>query len=203
MKMSDTRAGQTRNPNEEETVRKVVVSMNVALDGVIEAPERWSFPFWSDELSDSAHEELLGSDALLLGRLNYETFASFWPTATNEPGIANRMNGLPKYVASTTLEEPLEWSNSTLIEGDVAEQVAKLKRGPGKDILVFSADLARTLTGRDLVDEHLLRVAPVIAGRGKRLFGDGVDMKTMRLVGTRAFDTGVVGLTYQSTRDNQ
>jgi hypothetical protein len=155
MKMSDTWAGQTRNPNEEETVRKVVVSMNVALDGVIEAPERWSFRFWSDELSESA------------------------------------------------LEEPLEWSNSTLIEGDVAEEVAKLKWGSGKDILVFSADLARTLTGRDLVAEYRLRVAPVIARRGKRLIGDGVDMKTMRLVGTRAFDTGVVGLTYQSTRDNQ
>jgi dihydrofolate reductase len=203
MKMSDTRAGQTRNPNKEETVRKVVVSMNVALDGVIEAPERWSFRFWSDELSESAHEELLGSDALLLGRLNYEAFAGFWPTATNEPGIADRMNNLPKHVASTTLEEPLEWSNSTLIEGDVAEEVAKLKRGPGKDILVFSADLARTLTGRDLVDEYRLRVAPVIARRGKRLIGDGVDMKTMRLIEKGTFGSGVVGLTYKSARNDR
>jgi dihydrofolate reductase len=183
-------------------MKKVVVSMNVALDGVIEAPERWSFQFWSDELSESAHEELLESDALLLGRLNYEAFAGFWPTATNEPGIADRMNGLPKYVASTTLEEPLGWSNSTLIKGDVAEAVARMKREPGKDILVFSAGLARTLAEHDLVDEYRLRVAPVIAGGGKRLFGKG-DMKTLRLVGTRTFGTGVVALAYRSASNGQ
>ena len=147
-------------------MRKVVVSMNVALDGVIEAPERWSFQFWSDELAKSAHEELLGSDALLLGRLNYEAFAEFWPTAINEPGISERMNGLPKYVASTTLEEPLGWSNSTLIRRDVVEEVARLKQEPGKDILVFSADLARTLTERDLVDEYRIRIAPWSLGAG-------------------------------------
>jgi dihydrofolate reductase len=97
-------------------MRRVVVSTNVALDGVMEAPDRWFFRFWSDELSESAHDELLRSDALLLGRVTYQEFAEFWPTATNPPEIANRMNGLPKYVASTTLGEPLEWSNSTLIK---------------------------------------------------------------------------------------
>lgn len=182
---------------------EVVVSMNVALDGVIEAPERWSFQFWSDELSASAHEELLGSNALLLGRLNYEAFAAFWPAATNEPGIAERMNGLPKYVASTTLKEPLGWSNSTLIRGGVGEEVAKLKQEPGKDILVFSADLARTLTERDLVDEYRIRIAPVVAGSGKRLFADGGDTKTMTLVDTKTFGTGVVGLTYRPTRNHR
>lgn len=182
---------------------KIVVSMNVALDGVIEAPERWSFRYWSEELSESAHEELLGSDALLLGRLNYKAFAEFWPTATNEPKIADRMNGLPKYVASTTLEEPLEWENSTLIRGDVTEEVAKLKREPGKDILVFSADLARTLTERGLVDEYRIRVAPVVAGGGKRLFGDGGKTKAMRLVETKTFGTGVVGLTYRLAESDQ
>ena len=188
---------------EEGIVSEVVVSMNVALDGVIEAPERWSFQFWSDELSASAHEELVGSDALLLGRLNYEAFAAFWPIATNEPGIADRMNCLPKYVASTTLEEPLEWSNSTLIRGDVAEEVAKLKQEPGKNILVFSADLARTLTEHDLVDEYRIRLAPAVAGSGKRLFAEGGDANTMRLVGTRTFATGVVGLTYRSAESDQ
>ena len=157
----------------EASVSKVVVSMNVAIDGVIEAPERWSFPYWCAELSESAEEELSGSDALLLGRLNYEAFAGFWPTATNEPGIADRMNNLPKHVASTTLEEPLEWSDSTLIRGDVVDEVAKRKQEPGKDILVFSADLARTLAERDLVDEYRIRVAPVVAGSGKRLCADG------------------------------
>lgn len=179
-------------------MRKVVVSTNVALDGVMEAPDRWFFQFWSDELSKSAHEELLGSDALLLGRATYEEFAEFWPTATNEPGIADRMNGLPKYVASTTLEEPLAWSNSTLIKNNVAEGVAKLKQKPGGDILLLaSAELVQALMGHDLVDEYRLRVAPVVAGGGKRLFADGGKTKTMRLVETRTFGSGVVGLTYR------
>jgi dihydrofolate reductase len=184
-------------------VRKVVVSMNVALDGVIEAPEKWSFQFWNQELSESAREELLDSDALLLGRLNYEAFAEFWPTATNEPDIAKRMNSLPKYVASTTLEEPLRWSNSTLIRGDVAEEVAKLKREPGKDILVFSADLARTLTENDLVDEYRIRIAPVVAGSGKRLFAEGAETKAMRFMETKPFGSGVVGLTYRLVGNDQ
>lgn len=119
----------------EAPVSKVVMSMNVAIDGVVEAPRRWSFPYRCAELSESAQEELSGSDVLLLGRLNYKAFAGFWPTATNEPGIGERTNGLPKYVASATFEEPLEWSNSTLIRVDVAEEVAKLKQEPGKDIL--------------------------------------------------------------------
>jgi dihydrofolate reductase len=113
------------------------------------------------------------------------------------------MNGLPKYVASTTLEEPLEWENSTLIRGDLAREVAKLKREPGKDILVFSADLARTLMERDLVDEYRIRVAPVVAGSGKRLFGDGGETKAMRLVEAKTFGTGVVGLTYRLADSDQ
>jgi dihydrofolate reductase len=115
----------------EGNLRTVVASMNVALDGVMEAPDRWFFPFWSEELSRSAHEELLASDVLLFGRVTYEEFAEFWPTATNEPEIAERMNGLPKYVASTTLTEPLAWNGTTLIKGDVPEAVARLKEQPG------------------------------------------------------------------------
>jgi dihydrofolate reductase len=180
-------------------MRRIVVSTNVALDGVMEAPDRWFFRLWSDELSESARDELLGSNALLLGRATYEEFAEFWPTATNEPEIADSMNGLPKYVASTTLEEPLEWSNSTLIGGNVAEGVARLKREPGGDLLLLaSAELVQTLMEYDLVDEYRLRVAPVVAGRGKRLFADTGDTKTLRLVGTKTFGSGVVGLTFQS-----
>ena len=111
------------------------------------------------------------------------------------------MNGLPKYVASATLEEPLAWSNSTLIKNNVAEGVAKLKQKPGGDILLLaSAKLVQALMGHDLVDEYRIRVAPVVAGSGKRLFGDGVDTKTMRLVETRTFDTGVVALVYEPNR---
>jgi dihydrofolate reductase len=196
-------AGQMRNPTKEGIVRKVVASTNVALDGVMEAPERWFFQFWNDELSEAAHEELLASDALLLGRATYEEFAEFWPTATNEPGIADRMNNLSKYVASTTLEEPLAWNNSTLIKNNVAEKVAKLKQEPGKDILLLaSAELVRALMGHDLVDEYRLRVAPVVAGSGKRLFADGVDANNMTLVETRTYGSRVVGLTYRPASDD-
>jgi len=189
--------GETWPLTNEDIVGKVVASTNVALDGVMETPDRWVFRFWSDELAKSAHDEFLRSDALLLGRVTYEAFAEFWPTATNEPGIAERMNDLPKHVASTTLEEPLKWSNSTLIRGDVAEEVAKLMEQPGGDILLLaSAELVRTLMDHDLIDEYWLRVAPAVAGSGKRLFADGSDTKTMRLVETRTFDSGVVGLTY-------
>src|SRR5829696_297656 len=130
----------------------------------MEAPDRWFFPFWSDALSRSAHEELLASDALLFGRVTYEEFAEFWPTATNEPEIAEQMNGLPKYVASTTLTEPLAWNGTTLIKGDVPEAVVRLKEQPGGDILLLaSASLVQTLMEQDLVDEYRLRVAPAVA----------------------------------------
>lgn len=185
-------------------MRRVVVSTNVALDGVMEAPERWAFQFWNDELAKSAYDELLESDALLLGRVTYQAFAEFWPTATNEPDIAERMNGLPKYVASTTLEEPLEWSNSTLIGGNVVEAISRLKQQPGGDILLLaSAELVRTLMERDLIDEYRLRVAPALAGSGKRLFADGNDTKTMRLVETTTFSSGVVLLTYRPAANDQ
>jgi dihydrofolate reductase len=184
----------------EGRLRKVVASTNVALDGVMEAPDRWFFPFWTEELSRSAHEELLASDALLFGRVTYEEFAEFWPTATNEPEIAERMNGLPKYVASTTLTEPLAWSGTTLIRDEVTGAVARLNEQPGGDILLLaSASLVRTLMEQDLVDEYRLRVAPAVAGGGKRLFADGSGTKTMRLVETKTFDTGVVALTYRAT----
>jgi len=148
-------------------MKKVAVSTSVTLDGVMEAPDRWFFQFWNDELAKSAHDELLASDALLLGRVTYEAFAEFWPSATNEPDIAERMNSLPKHVVSTTLKEPLEWNNSRLIEGDVAEEVTKLKEQSGGDVLLLaSADLVQTLMGHDLIDEYRLRVAPVVAGRG-------------------------------------
>jgi dihydrofolate reductase len=142
------------------------------------------FQFWSDELAKSAHDELLQSDALLLGRVTYEAFAEFWPTATNEPVIAERMNCLLKHVASTTLEEPLEWSNSTFIEGDVAEEVAKLKEQPGGDILLLaSTGLVQTLMDHGLIDEYRLRVDPAVAGSGKRFFEDGGGPKSLEARG--------------------
>lgn len=183
---------------------KVVASTNIALDGVVEAPDRWFFPFWSEELSGSAHEELLASEALLLGRATYEEFAEFWPTATDELDIAERMNGLPKYVASTTLTEPLAWNPTTIIGDHVPEAVARIKEQVGGDILLLaSASLMQTLMEHDLVDEYRLRVAPAVAGGGKRLYPEGGGMRTMSLVETRTFDTGVVALTYRATGDGK
>ena len=176
-------------------MRKVVVSEFVALDGVMEAPHEWQGPFWHDEMGQYKFEELFASDALLLGRVTYEGFAAAWPSMTDEAGFADRMNSLPKYVASTTLHEA-EW-NASLIKGDVAEEIARLKQQPGQDILVFgSADLVHTLIQHGLVDEYRLMIHPVVVGKGKRLFREGVDMTALRLVDTRTFPSGVLVLTY-------
>src|SRR5215213_7694189 len=179
-------------------MRKVVVSEFVSLDGVIEDP-RWTFRFMSEEREDFKFDELSASDALLLGRVTYEGFAAAWPRMTESAGeYADMMNGYPKYVVSTTLEEPLEWNNSTLIKGNVAEEVSRLKQEPGKDILVFgSGVLVNALMRHDLIDEYRLMVFPVVLGSGKRLFGDGDDTKVLRLIETKTFGSGVAVLYYR------
>jgi dihydrofolate reductase len=193
-------------------MRKVVVSEFVALDGVMEAPERWTPRFGSEEQQRYKFDELAAADDLLLGRATYEGFAAAWPgmmEGYEGPGRAelqeytDMMNGHPKHIASTTLEGPLEWNNSALIEGGVAEGVSDLKRRDGKDILVFgSGALVNTLMGDDLVDEYRIMVFPVVVGSGKRLFGDGTgSTKAMRLVETKTFASGVVVLTYEPARD--
>jgi dihydrofolate reductase len=189
-------------------VRKVIVSEFVSLDGVIEDPggagefDRggWAFRFDRGPEGDKfKFDELAAADALLLGRKTYEGFAAAWPQMEEQTGEYGAwMNGYPKYVVSTTLEEPLEWNNSTLIKGNVAEDVSRLKEQPGKDILIFgSADLVNTLMQHDLIDEFRLMVFPVVVGSGKRLFGDGIDTKGLRLVDSTTFGAGVVVLTYR------
>src|SRR5437868_9157557 len=147
-------------------MRKVVVSMSLSVDGVMEDPggaEKfehggWTIPYWDDEIGKFKFEELFASDALLLGRVTYQGFAAAWPSQADEAGFADRMNSLPKYVVSTTLEE-LEWNNSRLIKGNVAEEVAKLKQQPGQAILIAgSATLIHTLMQHDLIDEYRLLV---------------------------------------------
>jgi dihydrofolate reductase len=187
-------------------VRKVVATEFVSLDGVMEDPS-WTFQFASEEQEKFKLDELSASDGLLLGRVTYEGFAVAWPDMTEQyegprraelGEYADMMNGYPKYVVSTTLEGPLEWNNSTLMEGDVAEEVSRLKQQPGKDILIFgSADLVNALMQHDLIDEYRLMIFPVVLGKGKRLFGDGIDMKFLELVGTETFGSGVVVLTYR------
>ena len=178
-------------------MRKVIVSEYVTLDGIMEEPGHWSFQFWSEEAAKFKFDELFASDTLLLGRVTYEGFAKAWPSMADEAGFADRMNGLPKYVVSTTLQD-LEWNNSRSIKGDVAQEVAKLKEQEGLDILVAgSAQLVHTLMQHDLVDEYRFMLHPIIVGNGKRLFRDGIDMTVLKLIGTKTFSSGIVILSYQ------
>ncbi len=187
-----------QGPAEEIPMRKVIVSEYVPLDGVIENPV-WTFRFTGEGQQRFKYDELSAADALLLGRVTYEGFAAAWPHMTEQAGeYADMMNGYPKYVVSTTLEEPLGWNNSTLIKGDVAEEVSGLKRQPGRDVLIFgSGSLVNELMRLGLIDEYWLMIFPVVLGSGQRLFGDGIEETALKLVSTDAFDTGVVVLTYR------
>ncbi|WP_227378501.1 dihydrofolate reductase family protein [Haladaptatus halobius] len=189
------------NTNTASSQRNLIVSEFLTLDGVMEAPEEWSFAFFSEEQQEYKHDELFASGALLLGRTTYESFADAWPDRTDETGFADRMNNLPKYVVSTSLEEA-EWNNSTIIDGDVAEAVAALKQEGGKDILVNgSGELVDTLMKNDLVDEYRLMVHPVVQGNGKRLFKGANAPTTMSLVDMKTFSSGVVVLTYEPSEE--
>jgi dihydrofolate reductase len=142
---------------------------------------------------------MAASDALLLGRATYQEFASYWPyqNSADQP-YTDYLNSTPKFVVSTTLEEPLEWQNSTLIKGNVAEEITELKRLPGKDITIIgSAALVQSLLADGLLDELRLMVHPLVLGGGKRLFEDGGDQKALELLDSKTFDTGVLYLTYR------
>jgi dihydrofolate reductase len=190
---------------------KLVVTEFITVDGVIEDPggsedfDRggWVFRFQRGEEGDKFKlDEILEAEAQLLGRVTYEGFAAAWPSRADEAGFAERMNTMPKYVVSSTLRD-LTWDNSRLVEGEVAEGVAKLKEQIAGDILVAgSATLVRALIEHDLVDELRLMVFPVVLGSGKRLFDDSASTKAFRLIESRAVgDDGVVILTYEPARD--
>ena len=170
-------------------MRRIVVSEFVTLDGVMEDPggaegfDRggWAFQFERGPDGDKFKlDEVLEADALLLGRKTYEGFAKAWPTVTDEVGFAEKMNSMPKYVVSSTLESA-DWNNSTVINGDVAEEVAKLD---GNILVAGSAQLVQTLMDHDLVDEYRLMIYPVLLGSGKRLFKDGADTTALQIVET-------------------
>ncbi len=179
-----------------QTGRRMAVTMFVSLDGVVESPEKWSFPFWNEEIGKFKLNETFASDALLLGRVTYEGFAAAWPGRKDPEGFADRFNSMPKYVASTTLKK-LGWNNSHLIHGDVLREVAKLKREPGQDIVIHgSPGLVRSLMPHGLIDEYRLLVYPIVLGKGKRLFDEG-SAANLRLAESQVFDTGVVKLIYR------
>jgi dihydrofolate reductase len=182
---------------------KLVVTEFITLDGVIEEP-KWSFEFnRGDEGEKFKGDELKAADAQLLGRVTYQGFAKAWPTMPDAGWFGEKMNSMPKYVVSTTLSDAdADWNNSTVIRGDVAGQVSRLKEQIKGDILVAgSAQLVRTLAQHDLVDEYRLMVYPIVLGAGKRLFGDGMRRTTLRLVDSRPLGPdGVCILTYRPAR---
>jgi dihydrofolate reductase len=191
-------------------MRKLVVGTFLTVDGVMQAPggpdeDReggfehggWSFKYWDDVMGQLIVDWTLQADALLLGRKTYEIFAGHWPHVGGDDPVAAKLNSVPKYVASRTLDE-VTWNNSTLIQGDVPEAVAGLKTEPGAEIQVTgSGELIQTLMQNDLVDEYRLWVFPVVVGEGKRLFARGTIPGALQLVETKTSSTGVAIHTYE------
>jgi dihydrofolate reductase len=197
-------ARHTDGNEKEDQVGRIVVTEFVSVDGVMEDPggaENFRHGGWTFEINRGDEgdkfklDETLSSEALLLGRVTYEGFAEAWPSREGE--FADKFNTMPKYVVSSTLEEP-EWNNSTVLKGDVTEEVAKLRQELDGDIVVHgSARLVQTLVEHDLVDEVRLMVFPVVLGSGKRLFGETSDKKTLRLVDSKVVGDGVAILIYE------
>jgi dihydrofolate reductase len=183
---------------------KLIVTEFVTLDGIMEAPggepshphSGWVFDFIGPEQEQYKFEETAEAESQLLGRVTYEGFAEAWPKRSGE--FADKFNSMPKHVVSSTLSEPLEWNNSTLIKGDLAEEVGKLKEGDGGPILVAgSCTLVQALIEQDLVDELRLMVFPVMIGGGKRAFPESGQKKSFKLADTRAFSSGVLVNSYE------
>ncbi len=182
----------------------------LSLDGVMQAPGApdedteggfqhggWQRPYLDDVLGGAAAKGMAATDTYLFGRKTYEHMAAYWPTAPNDDPYARHLNSTPKYVASRTLQG-VEWQNSRLIEGDVAEEVGKLKEQPGKNIAVLgSGELVQTLIKHDLIDEYFLAMFPIVLGSGKRLFREAAQVKRLSLVDSKATSTGGVLLTYR------
>lgn len=179
-------------------MRKIVAALQMSLDGVVEAPEKWSPPYFNDEVWQVTSSGMATSDTMLLGRQTYEVFAAYWPdkTAADSP-YADYINNTLKIAVSTTLKS-VEWRNSKLIRGNIMEQISRLKQQPGKNITILgSATLVRALLRKGLLDQIDLLVCPVVVGVGKRLFENWTDMVPLKLVQSRALSNGVLSLSYQ------
>jgi dihydrofolate reductase len=193
-------------------MRKIIVFTNLTLDGVMQAPGRpdedprggfehggWAVPYAA---MTEAGESLSDTGPMLMGRRTYEDFYSYWPNQVNNP-FTEVLNNTQKYIASTTLKEPLAWSNSSLLKGNVPEAVARLKTEPGKDFLVMgSGELIQTLMEHNLVDLYILLIHPLILGSGRRLFKEGSQLATLQLSDSKTTSTGVLIATYQSGAPN-
>ena len=192
-------------------MRKLFVSEFLTLDGVMQAPGAsdedveggfrhggWQLAYFDEVFAKSMEETMANTGGFVLGRKTYELFAAYWPTAKEEVGeFADVMNEMPKFVASTTLRPPLEWQNSTLLEGDLGEAITRLKDEDGKDLQVIgSGNLVRSLIQLDLVDSYRLMIHPLVLGGGKRLFAEGGPRIPLRLLDSTTTSTGVLIVTY-------
>ncbi len=178
---------------------RLVATEYLSLDGVFEEPGHWSSPMFDAEAGQFKWSELQGSDALLLGRRTYEGFAAAWPTMPNTGEFGERMNSMPKYVISSTLDRA-EWTGSILIKGNVAEEIRKLKNQPGKDLLLAgSAQLFNAMMRENLIDLYRIMLHPIVLGNGKKLFADGGERK-LELKETRRFSKGIIVLEYESAK---
>jgi dihydrofolate reductase len=211
--MSSARLRRRRKENrgEEDAMGKVIVNESLSLDGVMQGPGApdedrsggfehggWAMQYFDDSMGQLAAEGMGSTGGLILGRRTYEIFAAYWPNQPDDTLFASFLNNVPKYVASRTLKEPLAWANSTLLVGDAAEEVRKLKEGQEKDLLVLgSGELLQTLMEQDLVDEYQLWIHPVVLGKGKRLFPEGIRDARLSLTDSKTSGTGVLLTSYR------
>jgi dihydrofolate reductase len=179
-------------------VRKITAGLFISLDGVIESPGEWHFPYFNEEMGETVGKQMMAADSMLLGRVTYQEFAGFWPDKTEDVYEgADYMNGTSKIVVSTTLDSVDDWQNSTLLNGDFVEEITKLKQRDGKNIGVTgSATLVRSLLQHGLLDELHLLVHPIVIGKGKRLFPDGTEQMPLKLLDSKIFNNGVLSLVY-------
>ncbi|MBN6054973.1 dihydrofolate reductase family protein [Nonomuraea sp. RK-328] len=177
-------------------MRKIVAGLFISLDGVVESPEKWHFPYFNDEMAQIIGAQMQAADAMLLGRRTYEEFAAYWPNPEPQAAdMAGYMNGTPKHVVTTTLRTA-GWQNSAIVEGDVPTALKELKERPGKDISITgSPTLVRSLLRGGLLDELRLLIHPIVMGGGAKLFTDG-EQVPLRLLGSRTLETGVIYATY-------
>jgi dihydrofolate reductase len=203
-----------RNDRKDTGMRKLIATEWMSLDGVVQAPSYpdedrsggfdrggWHTRYFDDLSMNWVSETVRGAGAYLLGRGTYESFAAHWPNASEEEqALAEPLNMRPKYVASTTLVEPLEWQHSTLLRDDVGDAVRALKAQDGDDLLVIgSPGLVQSLLEHDLLDEVRVMIDPIVVGGGKRLFGDGNPIRALRLVESQVTGTGAIIATYAAT----
>jgi dihydrofolate reductase len=176
---------------------RLVATEYISLDGVFEEPGHWSFPYFDDQAAQFKFEELNATDAQLLGRITYEGFAKAWPTMEGTGDFGVKMNTMPKYVVTSTLKQ-LDWTGSTRIDGNVEEEVRKLKAKPGGDLLLAgSGRLFNSLMHADLIDVYRFMVHPIVLGQGKRLFAEADRKQELKLVATKTFSKGIVVVEYE------